>query len=313
MRRHLHRADTEQPRAEGFDEAELTAEQVESHTRTNQLRWLQRVAQVKITYPKANNQWMKVIATLPELSYLAIKRTQITDDGIKLLDPRQPLQYLDLKYVDVSDACIDHLSKMLGLVQVKLYGTKVTIEAAELLRKRLTLADIDRRDGAFLGVSCQSHPLGCEITLVSEGTAADRCGIQPGDVVVDYDGHSVADFERLTKWISHNKPGDEVPIVFVRQMEVYNFELGKISGKKCGLEVKPHKIGMQVAKVADTSPLLTLVREKDVVFRINETRVKTVKELDAAIAKLLPDEEATIYVARDGELFERKAKLGEWE
>jgi pentatricopeptide repeat protein len=42
VRRHLHRADTEQPRAEGFDEAELTAEQVESHTRTNQLRWLHR-------------------------------------------------------------------------------------------------------------------------------------------------------------------------------------------------------------------------------------------------------------------------------
>lgn len=280
----------------------------------SQLQWLRDVQQVEITYAEATNDWMKYVAGLPDLTTLSIKRTKIDDDGLKLLKPQtQPLQYLEFKYMNVTDAIHDHLALMVSLERIKLYGTKFTEEAAESLQGKLRLATVDRRDGAFLGVSCQSHPLGCEITLVSEGTAADKCGIINGDVVVEYDGHSVADFERLTKWISHNKVGDEVKILYARQVDVFNFELGKIAGKKSGLEVKPHKLGIQVAKVSDSSPLLTLVRERDVVFRLNDTRVKTVKELDDAMAALKPNEEATIYVARGGQLFERTAKLGEWD
>ena len=149
--------------------------------------------------------------------------------------------------------------------------------------------------------------------MVSPDTAADKCGIVVGDIVVKYDGHLVANFDRLTKWIANNKAGDEVEIVYSRQADVFHFELGKVSGKKCGLEVKPHALGMQVAKVEDSSPLLTVVRERDVVFRLNDTTVSTVKELDDALAQLGAEEEATVYVARGGRTFTRTAKLGEWD
>ena len=215
--------------------------------------------------------------------------------------------------MDVTDELVPHFAKMISLTRLRLFGTKITREAADELQKKLHLTDVDHRAGAFLGVSCTSHTLGCLITMVSEDTAADRCGIERGDVVIEYDGHSVADFDRLTKWISHNEVGDEVKILFARNMEVYEFELGLVSGKKSGLEVKPHKVGLKVAKVSSESPLLTRVREGDVVFRINETRVKTLKELDDAMAALKPEEEATVYVARGGEIFERSAKLGEWD
>lgn len=279
-----------------------------------QLRWLINVQQVTITFQQADDSWMEHLGALPGLAYLSIKRTKISDQGIRKLRPEtQPLQTLELKYVDVTDAIIDHLQQIRSLSRVRLFGTNITVEGAQTLQQKLALADVDHRDGAFLGVSCSSHPLGCLITLVSDDTAADQVGIERGDVVVEYAGNSVADFDSLTKWISRNKVGDEVRILFARQVEVYEFELAKAGGKKSGVEAKPHKIGLQVAKVTSESPLLARVREGDIIFRVNDTRVSTLAELDAELAKSEPDADVRVYVARGGEFFDRVAKLGEWE
>ena len=277
-----------------------------------QLQWIKSIQQVDITYPKADDHWMKFIARLPQLTYLSIRRTHITDAGIRQLQATQPIQYLDLKYMELTDDAMQHLKNLPGLNRLRIFGTRVTIDGAKQLAKELPTATIDRRDGGFLGVSCESHPLGCKITLVNEGTAAANCGIEIDDVVIEYDGHSVADFDRLTTWISHNKPGDEVRILFARKVGIYQYKL-PVGKKTSELEVKPHKVGLQVAKVAAGSPFLSQVREGDIIFRIDDLRVHSVKELDAAMGMLGENEEATIYIARGGEFFDRVAKLGEWD
>ena len=108
------------------------------------------------------------------------------------------------------------LGRLRGVRRIDLYGTGATAAAVAALRERLPDVLVDVRKGGKLGVS--SLPLGgpCEITGVLPGSAADRAGIRPGDVVVTVDGEAIANFEALTARLSDRGPGDAVVLGVAR-------------------------------------------------------------------------------------------------
>ena len=53
---------------------------------------------------------------------------------------------------------------------------------------------------------------GALITTVNPGGPADKAGIQPGDVVVDYNGKQVKDSDSLVSMVVNTKPGTSVPV-----------------------------------------------------------------------------------------------------
>ncbi len=62
-------------------------------------------------------------------------------------------------------------------------------------------------------------PAGAVVTTVTEGGPADRGGMKPGDVIVEYNGKPVRDSSELVDLVVHTKPGTTVPIVVVRKGE----------------------------------------------------------------------------------------------
>jgi len=76
---------------------------------------------------------------------------------------------------------------------------------------------VDRRDGAFLGISVSFVGRDWVIRSVTAGSAAENAEIRPGDVIVSYDGQEVADFNQLTALISKHSPGSIVPISIRRR------------------------------------------------------------------------------------------------
>ena len=56
------------------------------------------------------------------------------------------------------------------------------------------------------------------ITLVQPGSAADRAGIRPGDVVVAAAGAPVGSFAELTAKLAEHGPGAPVKLALVRQV-----------------------------------------------------------------------------------------------
>ncbi|MDA0329702.1 MAG: M28 family peptidase [Gemmatimonadetes bacterium] len=75
--------------------------------------------------------------------------------------------------------------------------------------------------GPYLGTIPDMTPrdFGLRITGVREGSPADDAGLQSGDVIVEFDGHAVADIYAYTYALRDKVPGDEVVIVVERDGE----------------------------------------------------------------------------------------------
>lgn len=98
-------------------------------------------------------------------------------------------------------------------------GSNVTDGGLVDLQTSLPNLSIQRRGPACLGVTPYSQvagPVGLQIYIVKPGTAAHRAGIQQDDILIEFNGHSIADFEGLVDKISETRPGDKVPLVYER-------------------------------------------------------------------------------------------------
>ena len=79
---------------------------------------------------------------------------------------------------------------------------------------------------AYLGISAQTitsqyaqllnMPEGVYISSVEQGSAAEECGLQSGDIICSLDGDEIADMETFHDKIVACNPGDKVTIVYYR-------------------------------------------------------------------------------------------------
>ena len=60
---------------------------------------------------------------------------------------------------------------------------------------------------------------GALLTIITDGGPADRAGLQPGDVVVEFNGRPVQNNEALVAMVVSTKPGATVPITIYRNNE----------------------------------------------------------------------------------------------
>ena len=62
-------------------------------------------------------------------------------------------------------------------------------------------------------------PTGAIVSTVSPGGAAAKAGIEPGDVIVEFNGHPVTKYDDLVKTVIATKPGTQVPVKVMRNKE----------------------------------------------------------------------------------------------
>ena len=60
---------------------------------------------------------------------------------------------------------------------------------------------------------------GAIVSTVTPGGAAARAGIEPGDVIVDFNGHPVTKYDDLVKTVIGTKPGTQVPVKVIRDKQ----------------------------------------------------------------------------------------------
>ena len=61
--------------------------------------------------------------------------------------------------------------------------------------------------------------MGAIVAQVSPGGAAAKAGIEPGDVIVEYNGRPVANSDELVKMVIATKPGTTVPVKVLRNKQ----------------------------------------------------------------------------------------------
>lgn len=69
---------------------------------------------------------------------------------------------------------------------------------------------------AMLGVMTDADEKGAKITSLSKGTAADKAGLKPEDIITKIDDKKMEDAEDVSEAIRGHKPGDKVTITYLR-------------------------------------------------------------------------------------------------
>lgn len=65
---------------------------------------------------------------------------------------------------------------------------------------------------------------GVQIESITPGHAAEKAGIKPKDVIIEFDGRKTATFDDLKEAIQKKSPGDKVKVTVVRGEETIEFE-----------------------------------------------------------------------------------------
>ena len=152
----------------------------------------------------------------PGLEVVIDTRWMGRTEDFRLLPKIRNLRNVGLHGVKVDAAALAVLGRLRGVDLFQLYGTGVSDEAVAALAARFPAADIDVRKGGKLGVGGQRTIGPCQITQVVAGSAADRAGIQIGDVVLAMDGEPVKTFEGLTDFVGRHGPGDSIEVEIER-------------------------------------------------------------------------------------------------
>ncbi len=99
-------------------------------------------------------------------------------------------------------------------------GAKISPEALAELKTALPGAVVERGP-ACLGVkpSRDIGEGGLPIGEVVPGSAADRAGLQPDDVILEFDGVPIDNFDKLVERIGEHQPGDKIPVLYFRDGE----------------------------------------------------------------------------------------------
>jgi hypothetical protein len=189
------------------------------------LRWLHTVDDLIISHPEFDDEALAQVARMPDLPSLTIRRAKITDRGIDSLRQLKNLRTLSVLYCPIGDAAVESLGAMGGLAALRLYGTGVTPEGKDQLVQSLRGTRVDVRRGAFLGIGCDPTQPGCVIYTVRPNTAAEKAGLQIGDLIEKYEGQPVQNFEELTAAIARNGPGEVVSLEVVRGDETLTKQL----------------------------------------------------------------------------------------
>jgi len=202
------------------------------------------------------------------------------------------------------------------------------------------LADHGKVERGWLGVSIQpltkdlaanfkrSDTTGALVSTVVEGSPAEKAGLKPGDVIVEFDGKKVAKSTDLPGLVADVPVGRDVPMTVMREgREVkLNAHIARLEdesptkaseseGKgQLGLSVQPltppmaRELGLKAQEgvlvrdvVEGGRAAEAGIRAGDVIVEVNQQPVRTIEDFRARLDKRAKDQPVVMLVNRDGQ------------
>lgn len=96
-------------------------------------------------------------------------------------------------------------------------GYAIPISDAMLIVNKLIDGEkIDETQSGYLGIQGQDSSLGAYVYYVYPGSAAEKAGIQKGDIIVEFEETTIATMSQLKELLSYHPAGDKVDFVILR-------------------------------------------------------------------------------------------------
>lgn len=188
------------------------------------LAWLD--GQVKLTLIGENitDPVIERVSAIPGLYWLVIKRGEITNRSVEILKKVKTIRYLHLYYVSIDDDSAPSLADMKTLVQLRLFGTRISRQKSAWTQKALANTDVDWRNGAFLGIYFNDTEGPCVVSDVVKASAADVAGFRIGDRVNWFAEKKIATGREFLGSVADYMPGDRVKCGITRQGKAMELE-----------------------------------------------------------------------------------------
>ena len=177
---------------------------------------------------------------------------------------------------------------------------------------------------------------GAVVSSVAPGGAADKAGIQPGDVIIEFNGRPVPNSNNLVNMVTATKPGTSVPVKVVREgrdrtlnvtvdeldlqaergrqgrssepaepaeqgSESFGLTLGNLTPQRSRqLQLPSGQTGALVTEVDPSGPSAGALRPGDIITAVNRQPVTNATEAGRALRQVQAGRIAQILVWRDG-------------
>ncbi len=193
------------------------------------LRWLYRIENARVKGNAVSREVLSEVVKIPDLKSVAIVDGIVDRATLEPLLELQRITSLEFRYVALQDEFSDLLASLPIRTSLELMGTGISEEVVESMRQSLQGLQIIHRQGGFLGVQCLDTDDVCEISKVVLGSAAQKAGLMPGDIIVQVGDAPVRRFRDLQSEINQHVPGDDLEVKFRRggQVKDVRLELGK--------------------------------------------------------------------------------------
>jgi serine protease Do len=178
--------------------------------------------------------------------------------------------------------------------------------------------------------------MGALVSSIVPGSAAEKGGLRPGDVIIEFNGRPVQTTSELVKMVTATKPGTSVPVRIVRDRreqtltvvvdeldleaeqgrqsrnrgqatpeqqgsESFGLTLENLTPQQARqLQIPSGRSGALVTDVDPNGPTGGVLRQGDVILAINRQAVSNATEAGRLLQQIQPGRLAQILVWRDG-------------
>jgi serine protease Do len=161
---------------------------------------------------------------------------------------------------------------------------------------------------------------------VTEGSPAEKAGIQRGDVIIEYDGQEVPDPTALRNMVAGTSPHQtvvikiqrggkvktvnsaigELPVSLQKMSKAYDNFLREIHVEDVTPEMKKklnmpkRMVGVIVTDVGSGSPAVSILGQYDVILEINKNKIGSLKDYERVVSKIKSGEDILLLIFRAG-------------
>jgi serine protease Do len=173
------------------------------------------------------------------------------------------------------------------------------------------------------------RPVGALVNSVNKDSAADRAGVQPGDVILEFNGEPVELSSDLPPMVGSNPPGTEVKLLVSRNGKAKTFDVtldslnpeedGSLqastqeSSQANALGIAVESInadqrqalgdpegGVLISNIEGDAAYRAGLRRGDVVLMINSTPISDVESFNDAVDSLVEGKAVALRIMRQG-------------
>lgn len=141
---------------------------------------------------------------------------QGASDDLRLLLRLPGLLIVSVHGVPIDEKGLAVIGRLRRAGRIELYGTGLNEQQVAVLVEKLPDTHIELRKGGKLGIAGHPHAVPCQVTMVQPGSAAEKAGLQLGDIVVKVAGKPIRNFEELTAEIGTHGPGEKLELEIIR-------------------------------------------------------------------------------------------------